>query len=658
MPIKYNIIKDKNINIDNTIVEYDHNSIIVGFAIPRLLNGVDMTNKNIFIKFLDNKYNNGIIKCNRVYPFTKDILNLDEFDGDVNNDYFFFQWVIDQTQTKIEGKLKVALEINQAAALKPPTTEQIALMPKETNIQKILENDDATISIYYYNKIAENFITMKVNNINYIYSFKSNNKPKDSWVIPPKSGNIFTKYTGLFPIPADQMSNLTIYDSYNLNDIPSYLEQIIKSFGAYDRDYFRWSSLPFEITINKTIETLENSLDISNFIDLINEQYRYYPNTLTKVNTTIGEEASGNIEIDNKTHAMTLNLTLPRGEKGEQGPQGIQGLTGNKGSKGDKGDKGEKGDRGEKGEKGNAFTYNDFTPEQLNNLKGPKGEQGIPGEKGDKGDTGPAGYVLTDKDKTDIANKIDLPIQVVDDQWLDEQGISHENDIISLEDLPYTGKDWKDNTIAYYILAYSYSLKFPIEDSTDYMEIQLNTGAIIVASINNITSSFVIDPQLGLFTCNPQPKQNHWYDPSNLQLVNCDYLDYWTSNYMNHDVFSSTDKEAVLNSRQLVSKYDIGKQYCSYDILNKITFLGRVPVLKDMCGTNIIFQSGDTPTQIIIQSPLNYFKRLRFYGDDTEYLETSTGVYHNMFVPKANTLYKLSGLSIGDYYLIDIKAYK
>lgn len=657
MPIKYNIIKDKNINIDNTIVEYDHNSIIVGFAIPRLLNGVDMTNKNIFVKFLDNKYNNGIIKCNRIYPFTRDILNLDEFDGDINNDYFFFQWVIDQTQTKIEGKLKVALEINQAAALKKPTTEQIALMPKEANIQKILENDDSTILIRYYNSISENFITIKVNNTNYIYSFQSNTKPKDSWVIPPKSGNIFTKYTGLFPISADQMSNLTIYDSYNLNDIPSYLEQIIKSFGAYDRDYFRWSSLPFEITINKTIETLENSLDMSNFIDLINEQYRYYPNTLTKVNTTIGEEASGNIEIDNKTHAMTLNLTLPRGEKGEQGPQGIQGLTGNKGSKGDKGEKGDKGDKGEKGEKGNAFTYNDFTPEQLNNLKGPKGEQGIPGEKGDKGDTGPAGYVLTDKDKTDIANKIDLPIQVVDDQWLDEQGISHEDDIISLEDLPYTGKDWKDNTIAYYILAYSYSLKFPIKDSTEYTEIQLNTGAIIVASINNIASSFVIDPQLGLFTCNFQPKQNY-YDPSDLQLVNYDYLNYWTSNYMNHDAISSTSNEVTLSYRQLVSEYDIGKQYCSYGILNKITFSGRVPTLKDMCGTNIIFQSGDTPTQIIIQTPLYYFRRLRFSGDDTEYLETSTGVYHNMFVPKANTLYKLSGLSIGHYYLIDIKAYK
>ncbi len=38
--------------------------------------------------------------------------------------------------------------------------------------------------------------------------------------------------------------------------------------------------------------------------------------------------------------------------------------------------------KGEKGDKGDAFTYADFTPEQLNALKGEKGE------KGDKGDVG------------------------------------------------------------------------------------------------------------------------------------------------------------------------------------------------------------------------------------------------------------------------------
>ena len=74
--------------------------------------------------------------------------------------------------------------------------------------------------------------------------------------------------------------------------------------------------------------------------------------------------------------------------KGDTGPQGIQGP---------------KGIQGEKGDKGDAFTYSDFTEEQLASLKGekgdkgdtgsqgPKGIQGEKGDKGDKGDTGPQG---------------------------------------------------------------------------------------------------------------------------------------------------------------------------------------------------------------------------------------------------------------------------
>ena len=87
-----------------------------------------------------------------------------------------------------------------------------------------------------------------------------------------------------------------------------------------------------------------------------------------------------------------------RGEKGEQGLQGIQGIQGERGLQGEKGDKGEqgiqglkgdkgdKGDTGEKGEKGDAFTYEDFTPEQLVLLKGEQGDKGDKGEKGDEYD--------------------------------------------------------------------------------------------------------------------------------------------------------------------------------------------------------------------------------------------------------------------------------
>ena len=87
----------------------------------------------------------------------------------------------------------------------------------------------------------------------------------------------------------------------------------------------------------------------------------------------------------------------PQGDKGDKGdtgatgPQGIQGIQGPQGEKGDKGDTGA---QGPKGDKGDAFTYSDFTAEQLAALKGEKGDtgaQGPQGEQGPKGDTGPTG---------------------------------------------------------------------------------------------------------------------------------------------------------------------------------------------------------------------------------------------------------------------------
>lgn len=84
----------------------------------------------------------------------------------------------------------------------------------------------------------------------------------------------------------------------------------------------------------------------------------------------------------------------PKGDRGETGPVGPQGPKGEKGDKGDRGEKGDTGPQGETGAKGDAFTYDDFTPEQLESLRGPKGdtgETGAQGEKGDKGDKGDTG---------------------------------------------------------------------------------------------------------------------------------------------------------------------------------------------------------------------------------------------------------------------------
>ena len=90
----------------------------------------------------------------------------------------------------------------------------------------------------------------------------------------------------------------------------------------------------------------------------------------------------------------------PKGDPGAKGEQGIQGPKGDPGAKGEQGEQGPKGDPGAKGEqgiqgpKGDAFTYSDFTEEQLESLKGPQGERGPkgdPGAKGEQGEQGPQG---------------------------------------------------------------------------------------------------------------------------------------------------------------------------------------------------------------------------------------------------------------------------
>lgn len=79
-------------------------------------------------------------------------------------------------------------------------------------------------------------------------------------------------------------------------------------------------------------------------------------------------------------------------EAGEfDGAPGRDGADGKDGAPGRDGERGEKGDSGERGPKGEAFTYADFTAEQLASLRGPKGDPGADGADGAKGERGPVG---------------------------------------------------------------------------------------------------------------------------------------------------------------------------------------------------------------------------------------------------------------------------
>lgn len=80
--------------------------------------------------------------------------------------------------------------------------------------------------------------------------------------------------------------------------------------------------------------------------------------------------------------------------------------------------KGEKGDKGDKGDTGAAFTYSDFTAEQLAALKGEKGDKGDAGATGPQGEPGADGYTpvkgtdyWTAADKAEIVEEL-KPSQV------------------------------------------------------------------------------------------------------------------------------------------------------------------------------------------------------------------------------------------------------
>ena len=114
------------------------------------------------------------------------------------------------------------------------------------------------------------------------------------------------------------------------------------------------------------------------------------------------------------------NIKGEKGDKGETGQQGVKGDTGDTGSSGFspivnvdhstgqivittedgsstisfdelKGDTGPQGVKGDTGNTVDAFTFDDFTPEQLASLKGATGDTGATGSKGDKGDKGDTG---------------------------------------------------------------------------------------------------------------------------------------------------------------------------------------------------------------------------------------------------------------------------
>ncbi len=128
------------------------------------------------------------------------------------------------------------------------------------------------------------------------------------------------------------------------------------------------------------------------------------------VQTEASNESGGanvvTVTLTDGTASAFRVLNGAKGEKGDKGDAGEQGPQGERGERGEKGDAGADGRafsyddftpeqlaslKGDKGDKGDPFAFADFTPEQLATLKGEPGEAGPQGPQGEAGPQGPQG---------------------------------------------------------------------------------------------------------------------------------------------------------------------------------------------------------------------------------------------------------------------------
>lgn len=125
--------------------------------------------------------------------------------------------------------------------------------------------------------------------------------------------------------------------------------------------------LPPSVELSDLISDTNEALGkVDDAVSKTDEAIKKANDAVSQVNGALEKVQNVDIDID----GTDLNITRPSGEKKEFDLMQL---------------KGEKGERGEKGDKGNAFTFADFTPEELASLKGEKGDKGLQGERGEQG---------------------------------------------------------------------------------------------------------------------------------------------------------------------------------------------------------------------------------------------------------------------------------
>lgn len=225
-------------------------------------------------------------------------------------------------------------------------------------------------------------------------------------------------------------------NDWRSNEYPQFA--IVANNADADTEFGTTDEGDNSVEMDTAIVILPPSVELSDLISDTNEALGKVDGAVNKTEEAVKKandavsQANGSLEkvknVDIDIDGTNLNITRPSGEKKEfdlmqlKGDKGDQGIKGDKGEQGVKGDKGE---RGEKGDKGNAFTFADFTPEELASLKGEKGDKGDKGLQGEQGIQGVKGDPFTYNDftpdeienlkkpATDAANELNKYLDIV-----------------------------------------------------------------------------------------------------------------------------------------------------------------------------------------------------------------------------------------------------
>ena len=349
-PVTRRIKEDTSLK--TLLAQGDHNSERFTFELPRIIEGHDMSLcDKVEIHYL-NGTNPGVYEVDdlQISPNSEDVV--------------IFSWLISNNATQLAATLAFAIKL--ACTTDGVVDYAYNTLPYEkVTVGKSINNGEVIIQEYadilaqWKQELSDAATNVKVD-----ATLTVSGKPADAAVVGKKFSSL----------------------SEEIADIPSgkdgksaYQYAVEGGYTGTEEEFA--AKLAQEIpTVDSTLTQSGKAADakaVGDQLSSLNEaneaQDKLIANKLdasalpTAVNDAL-EQAKASGEFDGAD-----------GQPGETGPVGPKGDTGPQGPKGDKGDKGD------------AFTYADFTAEQLAALKGEKGDTGAQGPNGDTGDIGPQG---------------------------------------------------------------------------------------------------------------------------------------------------------------------------------------------------------------------------------------------------------------------------